>query len=133
MRKVKGHVFPACSFVLNEADIGAYMEAAGDTAFAAGAPERVPPLAAAAFALRALLATYDLPAGVVHTGEEIEMTRLARSGEPLRCESMVTQSADRQGHRFATIEQRLIDASGQPVVVTRAALIAPLPAMSAAS
>lgn len=123
----KGYVFPAASFALSESDADAYLDAVGDRAFRAlGATDRLPPLATAALALRSLLAGFSLPAGAVHTGEELEFVRPVRPGEPLRCDSAVVQASDRQGYRFATIEQRVVDGAGAPVLIARAAVMAPL-------
>lgn len=123
----KGYAFPTATLTLSRDDIDAYLDATGDAAFRAlAASGKAPPLAAAALALRALLGSFDLPAGAVHTGEELEFVRPAAAGEPLRCESTVTHASDRQGYRFATIEQRVLDGAGQAVLVARAALMAPL-------
>lgn len=123
----KGSAFPTTALSLSETDVAAYLDATGDEAFAAlGAGGIVPPLAAAALLLRSMLATFDLPQGSVHTGEEIEFVRPARTGEELRCETAVLQSSDRQGYRFATVEQRAVDAAGEPVLITRATVMSPL-------
>lgn len=104
----------------------AYLDAVGDTATRASLSGDVPPVAAAAFALRALLAVFDLPEGSVHTSEEVEYVRPVRIDEPLRCESAVAQASDRQGYRFATIEQRLVDTAGQPIMIARSSIMSPL-------
>jgi len=123
----KGFAFPGASFAVTPGELGAYLDAVGDDAFPAlGPSDGVAPMALAAFALRTLLAGFRFPPGLLHTGEEIEFVRPARVGEPLRCDSTVTQSSDRQGHRFATVEQRVSDAAGAPLLVARTALVAPL-------
>lgn len=123
----KGSTFPSSTFALSDADVEAYLAATGDRAFSAlGDRSRVPPLAAAALVLKAMLESFDLPPGAVHTGEEIEFARPIAPGEPIRCETKVTQSSDRQGYRFATVEQRALDSAGEAVLVARASVLAPL-------
>jgi acyl dehydratase len=124
---VRGHEYPTVAFRLDRPEIEAYLDAVGDRVSATtGQEEDVPPLAAAAFALRALLGVFHLPEGSVHGSEEVEFVRPPRIGEELRCESRVASASDRQGFRFSTVEQRLVDASGQVVLTARALLMSPL-------
>ncbi len=122
----RGATFPPMTFHLERAEVEAYLDAVGDRAFRESGLTSVPPVAAAAFALRALLATFHLPDGSVHTGEEVDFLRPLRTGEALRCESAVTGSSDRAGYRFSTVEQRLLDEDGQAVLTSRAMLMSPL-------
>ena len=114
------------TFSLGRPEVEAYLEAVGDGAFRESGLKSVPPVAAAAFALRALLSTFRLPDGSVHTGEEVDFARSLQVGETLRCESTVVQSSDRTGYRFSTVEQRLLGEDGQVVLTSRAMLMSPL-------
>ena len=122
----RGHAFPSASLTLTRAEVDAYLDAVGHDVVPAISRACVPPVATAAFALRELLAVFDLPGGSVHTSEEVDWVRPARIDELLRCESTVVQASDRQGYRFATIEQRLVDTTGQAIMIARSSIMSPL-------
>lgn len=100
----KGHEFPATTFTLTADGVARYLEAVGDTNAVYAERGLAPPLAVAAQALGALLAVLELPAGTLHTGQEID----SHGGVPLDTELTLTgrvaQRSERAGMVICAIE-----------------------------
>jgi acyl dehydratase len=104
----------------------AYRAAAG----AAGAPGHVPGMAVAALVMAEAMAAVDLPAGTVHTGQEVAFSGAVAPGEALVSETTVAANSVRRGTRFLVLELTASRA-GAPVLVARANLAVPEPEASA--
>lgn len=78
--------------------VARYLTAVGaDSTCYAGGPalQVAPPLAAVAFALREVQRQVALPAGTIHTGQEVHMYRGLPVGCVLSCETVVSQRSVR--------------------------------------
>jgi acyl dehydratase len=64
----------------------------------------VPPTAVAALALAAAIDAVSLPAGAVHTAQELEFAAPVPPGASLRCTAEVSQNSVRGGVRFLTLQ-----------------------------
>ena len=97
----RGHVFAPAQFSLDDAAVRRYLEAVGDRgAYGDG----VPPLAAVALGLAALQEQLSLPAGALHTGQEVEHRAVIRRGASLSLQGRVAQRSERQGFVISVIE-----------------------------
>jgi acyl dehydratase len=95
----KGHRFPEVSFVLDEGTVSRYTAAVEDEALPplaeAGGKAFVPPMAVAAFALRALMEAIALPAGAVHASQEFQFLRPTLVGEKITASVWLAQRSQR--------------------------------------
>ncbi len=81
-----------------------------------------PPMAAAALAMAAAMEAVELPAGAVHTGQELTFAAPAPVGARLRCVATVAANSVRRGARFLSIDLQVSDADGMRVVEGRTSL-----------
>ncbi|MEK9659736.1 MAG: MaoC family dehydratase [Chloroflexota bacterium] len=100
----------------------AYRAAVG----ASGSPGAVPGMAVAALVMAEAMAAVDLPAGTVHTGQEVAFSGPVAAGEALETEATVAANSVRRGTRFLVLELAASRA-GKPVLVARANLAIPEP------
>ncbi len=128
----RGHELPTAHFRLDAGDVHRYLEAVEDRSNAygqgpEGGPAWVPPLAVATMALRAILEQVKLPAGAVHTGQEVEFQRAVPVGASLRSQARVAQRSEMRGVVVSVVEFDVAeDGAAAPAVVGRATLMAPL-------
>jgi hypothetical protein len=64
----------------------------------------VPSMAAAALALSAILRAIELPAGTVHTSQEVEFVSAIAEGAGLHTKATVMQNSVRRGTRFLALD-----------------------------
>jgi hypothetical protein len=128
----RGHELPVAHFRLDADDVRRYVEAVEDRSNAYGqgteaGPAWVPPLAVATMALRAILEQVRLPAGAVHTGQEVEFQRAVPVGASLRSRARVAQRSEMRGVAISVVEFDVAEeGAATPAVVGRATLMAPL-------
>ncbi len=115
----RGFQFPPSSFDIPAADGARYSRAVEDGG------KGVPPLAAAAFALRRLLESMELPAGSLHAAQEVEFLGRLEAGATLELRAEVAQRSERAGFAAVVIEFTL-EGSGGPVLRGRSTVMAPL-------
>jgi hypothetical protein len=100
----KGHEFPVTTFLLSRDHVARYLDAVEDTNAVYLDRGLAPPLAVAALALGSLLEVIELPAGTLHTGQEVE----ARAGVPLDAAlslaGRIAQRSERAGMVISVIE-----------------------------
>ncbi len=127
----RGHRFAPVGFHLSAADVRRYVEAVEDanrTYFDNdGRLAWAPPLAAAAFALKAVMDQASLPAGSLHTGQDLEFRRPIAADSDLTAHASVVQRSEMRGMAVSVIEFE-VRLSGQEdvVLVGRSTVMAPL-------
>jgi hypothetical protein len=123
----KGHEFPPATFEVSAANVAAYLTAVQDESGVYG--DAVPPLAVAAAALRALLENMELPAGTLHTAQEVESLAAVPAGAGLTMAGRVAQRSERGGFVASVIEfdVALEGSRAEPVLIGRATVMAPHP------
>jgi len=94
--------------VISAAVVDAYLRAVKDGSSLHDA--LVPPTAVAALALAAVMDAVSLPAGAVHTAQELEFTAPVPPDAPLRCTAEVAQNSIRGGARFLTLQFQVSNA-----------------------
>ena len=87
----------------------AYLEAVGDEQDYGG---HVPPLAAVALGLAALQNQLYLPAGSLHTGQEVAHSASIPLGAELTLTARVAQRSERQGFVISVIEFEIAQRNG---------------------
>ena len=109
----KGHRFPDISFPLTAQDIARYLDAVEDSNDLYLERELAPPLAVAARALGALVDFIELPAGALHTGQEIASHAGVPIGATLTLAGAIAQRSERAGFIISIIEFE-VTPSGAP-------------------
>ena len=90
--------------VITAAASEAYRSAVGDDTALYADEGLVPPMAVAALVMGAAMRAVELPAGAVHTGQELEFAAPVSEGAELECSAKVVQNSVRRGTRFLVIE-----------------------------
>jgi hypothetical protein len=123
----KGHEFAPSRFELTEEDVFAYLNAVQDTNPVYLDRRLAPPLAVAARALRALLDVMELPAGLLHTGQEMEAHGSIPIGSDLTLAGRIAQRSERAGLLISVIEFEVTPAGSNVAAVTgRTTVMAPV-------
>ena len=122
----KGMELPPRTFQLSPTWVEEYTAAVEDRAIGRLGPGVVPPMAVAALTIRSLLEAVELPAGAVHAGQEAAFLREVSTGQRLRATARVASRGQRSGWVLVTIDQRVEDEGGHPVMNGRATVTAPL-------
>ena len=91
------------SWTLSEELVREYLDAVGDDLGIYAETGLVPPLALCAFALGAMLQKLSLPAGTIHSIQEMEVVAGVAFGEPVRGEAVPERPRNRGGLRFMTV------------------------------
>ena len=125
----KGHQFPPTSFVLDDEVVASYLTAVEDEALprltqAAGLAW-VPPMAVAALALRSLMEEMSLPAGSIHTSQELEFQRPLTAGEGFTCRAWMAHRSQRGEWWLLAVELEVQDQTGRPVLAGRTTVMIP--------
>ena len=99
-----GHELSPAPFDLTREYIDAYVSATRDPSTAYEEAGLAPPLAVATRALGALLEMVELPAGSLHTGQEIEMHSGVPMSARLTLSGSVAQRSERAGMIIAALQ-----------------------------
>jgi len=128
----KGHRLPDARFQLTAHEVAAYLEAVEDTNPLYTERGLVPPLAVAARALGALLETIELPAGTLHTGQEVEACAGVPFGAMLTLAGSIAQRSERAGLIISVIEFQVTpEGASSAALAGRTTVMAPLDASTA--
>ena len=122
----KGHVFPATAFALSAVDVERYVEAVEDANAIYRERGLAPPLAAAARALGVLLETIELPAGTLHTGQEIDVHGGIAPDARLTLSGRIAQRSERAGMVITVIEFQVTpEGTDAPALTGRTTVLFP--------
>ena len=105
-------------------EIDAYLSAVDDDADVYRAEHLAPPMAVAALVMASAMRAVGLPAGAVHTGQELDFAApvaLGPDGATLDCLASVAQNSVRRGTRFLVLEITA-DVQGRRAVTGRISL-----------
>ena len=123
---VKGQEFAPVEFQLSADWVDAYIGAVDDGSIRALGSDRVPPMALAALAVKALIQDTRLPPGAIHLGQELSFPVPVEIGETLTVRARIANRGERQGWALLGIEMTVERADAQPVMSGRATLTFPL-------
>jgi acyl dehydratase len=123
----KGYTFTSRAFDLSPDWARDYARAVEDEATAQHVgPDFLPPMAVAALSIRALLEEAALPPGTLHAGQELAFIRPVRVGERLEAGAVVAGRGERHGWVLMSVDLRVQDAGGHPVMDGRATISFPI-------
>ena len=122
----KGHEFPATELQVTQDVVAAYVDAVGDDNEIYASAGLAPPLAVAARALGALLELMELPAGTLHTGQELTCTAAVPIGARLTVSGRIAQRSARAGLIISGIELALtIEGDDAPAISAKSTVMSP--------
>ena len=119
-----GHLLADREIVITASMADAYLRAVGDECALYAQEGLVPPMAVAALVMAEAMDAVDLPAGTVHTGQELTFSCAVAVGSAVRCSAAVAANSVRRGTRFLTLGLRG-ERDGAAAVEGRAALAIP--------
>lgn len=99
-----GHELFSQRIALSDNAIADYLAAVEDDADSYAAEGLAPPMAVAALVMGEALKAIELPAGAVHTGQELAFEAPVDVGSDLVCTAKVLQNSVRRGTRFIALE-----------------------------
>ena len=120
-----GHAFPPITVTLPAAAVRAYCEAVGDEQAFYAEAGLVPPLAAAALCLGALLQEASLPPGSLHANESLEFMRPVPVGADVLCQTTLAKRSQRAGWVVSVLDSRLF-VDGEAAVTAVATVLSPI-------
>ena len=85
----------------------------------------VPPTALVAYALGELFRIIDLPAGAIHSAQELSLSRPVASSEEVVFRIRLTRNATMRGMRFLSVEFTGEDAEARKVIEGRSVVVVP--------
>ncbi|MDE2780104.1 MAG: hypothetical protein OXI91_10565 [Chloroflexota bacterium] len=113
------------AWTLTEETVREYLEAVGDDLDLYLERGMAPPLALCAYALGAMLEKLSLPAGTIHSIQEMEALAGVAIGEEIRGEAMPERPRTRGGLRFMSVGYRLSTMSGEVVQTGKTTVLTP--------
>ena len=113
------------AWTLTEEAVREYLEAVGDDLDLYLERGMAPPLALCAYALGAMLEKLSLPAGTIHSIQEMEALAGVAIGEEIRGEAMPERPRTRGGLRFMSVGYRLSRMSGEVVQTGKTTVLTP--------
>lgn len=120
-----GHEFPPARLTLRPQDVALYLEAVGDENELYRDDGYVPPTALVAYALGELFRIIDLPAGAIHSAQELSLSRPVASSEEVVFRIRLTRNATMRGMRFLSVEFTGEDAEARQVIGGRSVVVVP--------
>lgn len=112
-------------WIPSEQSVREYLDAVGDDLGVYAEAGLVPPLALCAWALGAMLDKLSLPAGTIHSIQEMEAVAGVAVGDVIRGEAVPERPRSRGGLRFMTVGYTLYCGSGDPVQRGKTTVLTP--------
>ena len=113
------------TWALNEEALKGYLDAVGDDLDVYVEAGLVPPLALCACALGAMLEKLSLPAGTIHSIQEMEAVAGVAIGQVIHGEATPERPRLRGGLRFTTVSYTLQNESGDVVQRGKTTVLTP--------
>ena len=112
-------------WTLTEESVRSYLDAVGDDLTLYLELGVAPPLALCAYALGAMLEKLSLPAGAIHSIQEMEAVGVASIGQDIYGEAVPERPRKRGGLRFMTVGYTLRNDAGQVVQTGKTTVLTP--------
>ena len=100
----QGQIILEKSIALSQEQITSYLDAVGDQSTIFLEEAIVPPIAILAQSMAEAMAAIKLPAGTVHTSQDIEIEHSISSGSSVDCTCAINSNTIRNGVRFLVLE-----------------------------
>ena len=120
-----GHEFPPAQRTLRPQDVALYLDAASNESALYREGGFVPPTALAAYALGELFRAIDLPAGSIHSAQELSVSRPVASDEDVIFRIRLTRNTIMRGMRFLSVEFTGEDSDARLVIEGRSVVVVP--------
>lgn len=115
MEIARDSVIDLGSWTLTDESVRQYLDAVGDDLGLYAEVGLAPPLALCAWSLGAMLERLSLPAGTIHSIQEMEVLAGVKAGDVIRGEALPERSRSRGDLRFMTVGYTLYGESGDVV------------------
>ena len=115
-----GYEFPPANYELNSTIISTYNEAVEASL---KVTDVVPPLAIAAYALKAVSQNFALPPGSIHVNQEFEFFKQVPVGTCINCRAKIAQRINRAKLNMLVIELNAFDQSNGKILSGKATII----------
>ena len=125
MEVATGAAIDLGSWTLTKESVRDYLDAVGDDLGMYAEAGLVPPLALCAWALGSMLERLSLPAGTIHSIQEMETVAGVAVGEMIRGEAVAERPRSRGGLRFMTVGYTLYNWSDAPVQRGKTTVLTP--------
>lgn len=120
-----GYEFASIRFQLQPQEVDLYLQAVGESNDLFQQQRFVPPTALAAYALRGILREINLPAGALHSAQEMSVSRPMTSNETIIFRAKLTRNAVRRGWRFVSIDFDGVDEGEVQVIRGKSTVVIP--------
>lgn len=120
-----GYEFASIRFQLQPQEVALYLQAVGESNDLFQHQRFVPPTALAAYALRGILREINLPAGALHSAQEMSVSRPVTSNETIIFRAKLTRNAVRRGWRFVSIDFDGVDEGEAQVIRGKSTVVIP--------
>jgi hypothetical protein len=120
----QGHEFTLAGFTLTRERVEQYLAAVDDDQPIYFERNVCPPMAVAALALGAILESVELPAGTLHTGQEIDQRAVVPIDAPIALQSRLARRSDRAGLAICVIEFEVTpEGASEPALVGKSTVM----------
>lgn len=110
---------------ITPAAVREYLAAVGDTLPIYRDAQFAPPLLLAARVVGILLDQLSLPAGAIHSLQEVDTLAPARIGARVSASAQVAPAQERGGMRFLTVNYTIADSAGRDLMRGRTTVLLP--------
>ena len=125
MNIVDGASIDLGNWTLTEEPVREYLGAVGDDLSIYASARLAPPLVLCAYALEAVLQRLSLPAGTIHSIQEMEALAGVAFGEVVHGQAVPERPRSRGGLRFMTVGYSLYNGSGDLVQRGKTTVLTP--------
>ena len=120
-----GYELPCINYELKTSMINAYLKAVKEDDELYLSSKLAPPMAVAAYAMKAISDSVVLPPGVIYTHGEIEFLSRVKDGDVISCCSKVSQKLDRGNVHFLTLDFSIFNQNRGAVLRGKTGFILP--------
>ncbi len=120
-----GYEFPASSYQLDHSTVATYLKAVEDTDSMYQGTDLVPPMAVAAYAMKALSENISLPPGTIHVSQKLEFTDTVSINDSLTSYAKVSRKQSRGKLHLLTVSLNVLNQSQKAVLAGKAIFILP--------
>ena len=122
-----GYEFSPVNYELGSSMVSAYLKAVEETSSLYRGTEVIPPMAIAAYAMKALSEGIAIPPGAVHVSQELEFMGTVTVGDTISCHATVSRKQDRGRMRLLAVDLNVFNQDQKQVLAGRTSFVLPQP------
>lgn len=122
-----GYNFPPSSYKLDHSIVSTYLKAVEDASSLYQDTNLVPPMAVAAYTMKALSEGISLPLGTIHVSQELEFIATVSISDSLTSYARVTRQQTRGKLHLLTIKLNVFNQNQKAVLAGETSFILPVP------